>query len=206
MRDRSIEFVTACQDAAEKGFVPRIAVFFSARNRANGAVETLGLWTGSEDRTLVVKRPSDGVAETRAYYGGKIKSIGEIERRSDMDVRTATITLHHIKDAATLLVRTYDVRNAPVEIHEVLFDPQTGAQIVGEIEFEGIVAEAPIRTPRKGEEGAITIKAVSRVMADLARTNPAKASYEEQKKRSGDEWNLYAGVVESWQLPWGRSA
>ena len=54
--------------------------------------------------------------------------------------------------------------------------------------------EAPIRLL---ESDAISM---------LTRTNPARRSYENQLRRDGDELNLYANAVGTWQVSWGENA
>ncbi|MFD1330263.1 hypothetical protein [Mycoplana ramosa] len=192
-------------NATTDGLVTRMAVWVSARNRATGLPAEVGVWDGDEDLGLTVISGATGATVTRAYYGGgALLKVSDIPRVSDFTVQTVTIDLSQIADAALAITREYDLHLAGVEVHEILLSPATGQPVGADLPvFVGIVDGAPVRTPRVGGEGSAVLKCVSEVMALLTRTNPEKASYEAQKLRDGDEWNLYAGVVETWEIPWG---
>ncbi len=191
--------------ATKDNLITRMAVWITARNRGSGVSEEVGLWDGDEDLGLTVISGATGNTVTRPYIGGgALLSVSDIPRVSDFTVQTVTIALSQLAEAALAVTREYDLHLAGVEIHEILFSPETGQPVGADLPvFVGIVDGAPIHTPRPGGEGSATLKCVSEVMALLERTNPEKASYEAQKLRDGDEWNLYAGVIETWELPWG---
>ncbi|CAD7055481.1 hypothetical protein RHAB21_00726 [Pseudorhizobium halotolerans] len=201
--------ITAVQSAAtDAGLITRLAVWVVAKNRATGLPEPIGVWDGDEDIALSVIDGETNQVVTRPYYGGgNLLTVSEIPRTSDFTVQTVSIDLSQLATVAQLVTRTHDVHRAHVEIHEILLHPETGQPVAADLPlFLGIVDGMPIKTPRIGGEGRATLKCVSEVMSMLTRTNPEKASYEAQKLRGGDEWNLYAGVIETWDLPWGQKA
>jgi hypothetical protein len=131
--------------------------------------------------------------------------VSPIARTADLTIQTVTITIGQIAAVAQQLVRGYDLRLAPVEIHDMAFDTITRQPSAApEIAFLGIADGAPIKTPAVGQDGNVEISAISAAIAMLERTNPAKSSYEGQKRRSGDEFGLYSSTVANWQIPWGQ--
>jgi hypothetical protein len=205
MRNQPSAITSALATATEDGVITRIAIWIEARNRASGEVEEIGCWDGDEDTELSVIRGRDGATVTRPYYGGAPLKIGDIVRSSDLTVQTLQIDLSQLADAVRLAVRTHDVARSPIEIHEILLSPETGRPLAADLPvFHGIIDGAPIKTPRVGGEGSTVLSCVSEMMALLDRGNPEKGSYEAQKLRGGDEWNLYAGSVETWDIRWGQ--
>ncbi|WP_440410611.1 hypothetical protein [Neorhizobium petrolearium] len=206
MRNQPAALTAALANVPATGVSSRKAAWIVAKNRETGAPEEVGLWTGDDDANLTVIRGADNVTVTRPYLGGgNLLKVSDIPRVSDLTAQTVTIDLSQIADAVQLLLRTYDVHRAQVEIHEIVLSPETGQPVAPDLPiFLGMVDGAPIKTPRVGEQGRATLKCVSEMMMMLRRTNPEKASYEAQLLRDGDEWNLYAGVVETWELSWGQ--
>ena len=91
--------------------------------------------------------------------------VSDIPRVSDLTAQTVTIDLSQIANAVQLLLRTYDVHRAQVEIHEIVLSPTTGQPVGPDLPlFLGMVDGAPIRTPRVGGEGRATLKVVSEMM------------------------------------------
>lgn len=205
MRNQPTAITNALSTATRDGIIVRDAVWISARNRDTGAAETIGFWAGDEDTPLSVIRGIDGVTIARDYRSCPALKVGDIVRSADLTVQQLKIDLSQLADAVRLAVRTHDVARAPIEIHEILFSPETGRPLAADLPvFQGIIDGAPIRTPRVGGKGKVELVCVSEMMALLDRGNPEKASYEAQKLRSGDEWNLYAGAIETWDIPWGQ--
>ncbi|MGV0909266.1 hypothetical protein [Martelella sp. FOR1707] len=207
MKSVSAAFIAALVGAREKGLVARSLVYVTARDRATGVPVSLGFWTGGEDLDIDVIDGSSGGIVTRTYLGDVNLEVPEIPRVSDMTIQTVDIELSQIAAAVQQLVRGWDARLASVEVHQLLIDPATG-QAAGpaEVTFLGIVDGEPVETPAAGEEGGITLHLISAAIAMLARTNPLKSSYEGQKRRQDDQWGRYSGVVENWDIPWGRDA
>lgn len=205
MRSQPLEITTALSTATADGIVVRRAIWIEARNRDTGAAEELGCWDGDEDVNLTVIRGRDGATVARPYYGGAPLKIGDIVLSSGLTVETLSIDLSQLADVVRLAVRTHDVARAPIEIHEILLSPETGRPLAPDLPiYQGIIDGAPITTPRIGGQGKVALRCVSEMMALLDRGNPEKSSYEAQLLRDGDEWNLYAGSLESWDIPWGQ--
>lgn len=208
MRDIDPSMLDALSAAPRYGIVPRRLAWFIAKDRTTGAAATGGIWTGSEDLNITVISGTNGSLVSRPYIGGMaLEGIGDIPRTSDFTVQTVTINASQLADAAQQLFRQYDLRMAQVEIHEVLLDPATGNQLApAQIVMLGRVDGAPVKTPRRGEAGSVTIKVVSDVMSMLTRTNPRKSSYQGQLVRQNDQWGKDSAVVATWKVPWGQKS
>ncbi len=208
MRNISSALLAAITGARQNGIAPRTLVYVTAKNRTTGLPESIGVWSDHDDSNIPVLSGITGLQETRLYYGGgALLQVSDIPRVSDLTVQTVTVDLSQIADVAQRLVREYDVRLAKVEIHQVLLDPASGLPVsIDAPVFLGEVDGAPIKTPAIGGRGSISLKVISDAISMLTRTNPRKSSYEAQKRRQGDEWGLYSGTIETWNIPWGQKA
>ena len=173
-------------------------IWIVARNRDTGAPETMGLWTGSSDRTFTVE------GEVRSYKGaGQILDIPPIQSRMGPYVQMQTIGLAAASPEVAQAIRGYDSKAAPVEIHVARFDPETDALLGIDRAFKGGIDTVSIETPAKGEPGGAVTAELASAARDLTRPLTHKISDESQRQRSGDRFLRYAdiaGMVERW---WG---
>ena len=190
---------TAAYLAARDGYHAEILIWVKARNRATGTEEALGLWTGAEDMGFVI----DG--DTRTYSGaGAMLSAEPIIYAIGLDVRVQRFKLSGIDETVAQLVRGFDARLAPIEVHRALFDPNSGALIdAPELRFRGVVDELPIHTPETGGEAYIDLVAASQ-SRDLTRTLSLRKSDESQRLRGGDRFRQYADVSGAVTTYWGE--
>ncbi|CDN93473.1 hypothetical protein [Agrobacterium tumefaciens] len=205
MRNQPFEITEILNNVKDDSLIDRKAVWVVAKNRQTGLKEGIGVWNGDEDIGLTVIEGEIGLTVTRPYYGGgNLLSIGDIPRVSDFTTQTVTIDLSKIADAARKITREYDLHRAYIEIHDITLRPDNGMPAAAEEPvFIGIVDGAPIKRPAIGGQGKATLKVMSEVMRMLRRTNPEKSSYEAQRLRDNDEFYLYAGQIDSWEIPWG---
>ena len=205
MRNQPFEITEILNNVKDDSLIDRKAVWIVVKNRQTGLKEGFGVWNGDEDVGLTVIEGENGTTVTRPYYGGgNLLQISDIPRVSDFTVQTVTIDLSKIADVARKVTREYDAHRAYVEIHDITLRPDNGMPAAAEEPvFIGIVDGAPVKTPRVGGQGKATLKIVSEVMRMLERTNPEKTSYEAQRLRDNDEFYIYAGQIETWEIPWG---
>lgn len=202
---RSIDSGTynALVNAPENGLVERDLVWITAKTQAGGSAG-YGFWNDLDTVTVSVIDPATGVTVNRDFTGdGSIIAIDRIPLTSDLTVRTITVTLSPLHKTVEQMVRGNDVRNAPVIVYRLLFDPATHSPVGAAIpHFVGFVNKAPIGTPKVGEEASIELSVVS-VIRELTKTNPAKKSDETQRRRSGDRMYRYLGTADV-PIFWGR--
>lgn len=202
---RSVDSNTSNYLNAGKGVIPRNFVWIKARNRDTGAAEYVGFWNGLDSVDVSVIDGVSGLPVTRTYHAaGSLLAVGTITRTPELEVRTVRVGLSQISEAVQLAVRGYDVRHAPIEIHEGYLDLES-RKLVGDaiVDFVGWVNGAPIDTPAINQNGGIQLDCVSHSRM-LTKTNPAKKSHETQKRRSADKFRQYNTVAGQWQYWWGE--
>lgn len=185
--------------------VVRDLIWVTAKNRDTEADETLGFWSGQGTPTIAVVDGITGLSVSRAFRGlGGALVIGDMPLTSDLTVRNMTITLPQTDDIVQLLVRGYDVRNAPIQRYRAFFDKNTRALLAdAKADFIGQIDEAPIITPKKNTAGSITLKCVS-TTRELTRTSSEVRSHESQLLRSAtDTFYKDTASVSDWEIPWG---
>jgi len=185
--------------------VARTLVSLTVKNRLTGAPVPLGFWMDAGPGAFNVINPRTGATEGRAFVGDALISVGEIPLISDISVREVEAVLAAIDDDVQEAVRTYDVRNAPIEIHRVYLDPVTMLQVApARCRFLGQVDTAPIETAAEGGASTVTLSCTSTTQ-ELRRKNPDVASHESQILRSStDDFYRDTGVAGDWTLFWGK--
>jgi hypothetical protein len=208
MRNIPTAFFNALNNVRDTGAIPRQFAYFTAKNRSTGSPVYIGFWKGDEDITISVVNPFTGLQEGRTYFGAQNLNISEIVRVTDMTTQTINVSLSQISPAAQQLFRDYDIRLAKVEIHEILLDTNSRQPVATPIAvFIGEVNASPVTTPAIGEDGSLSIDAVSDAIAMLSISNPAKSSAEFNRRRlANDTFGQFAGTVSTWKVPWGTKA
>ena len=108
-------------------------------------------------------------------------------------------------DNAELAIRGYEPRQAWVEIHRGLFSTSTRELLAPpEPHFVGRIDKAIINTPAEGQSGTIELTC-SDDLREMTRTNPARKSHEQQKRRSVDLFRQYNTTAAEWQIYWGEA-
>lgn len=196
---RDYDSPTAAYLGARAGTVIRILIWAEAKNRATGLVETLGLWTGAEDRVFTV----DGVART--YFGaGTVMQVPPISYGTGLAVRMQRLTLSPLAPAVGDLIRTYDCRFAPLQIHRALFSTGDGALVAEPHRvYKGFIDEVQVITPEAGGEARCELTVASSARL-LTRTLALKKSDATQQLRSGDRFRKYVDVSGSVDVWWGE--
>lgn len=197
MRSYSAPTLAAFQDRT--GLVARLLVWVVARNRGTGLPEALGLWTGLEARAFTI----GGAARTYQGAGG-LMNVPPIQMAGGLAVRMHRLALSPISQEVIDLVRTYDARFAPVEVHRALFDPVTGA-LVDEPHrlLKGFVDEVEETTPEAGGEAGLEVVVASSARL-LTRRLALKRSDETQRLRGGDRFRRYVDVSGEVDVYWGE--
>lgn len=204
MRPISTENQTAL---AARELVARDFLWIVAKNRDTGDPVNVGFWSDIESVTASVLDPDTLLPVIRTYYGaGGLVSIDSIPSVSVVQVQDVKIVLSQLDEFVEQAVRLYDVKQARVEIHRGLFDPDTRNLISPAIvRFVGFVNQVEITTGQENSEGGVTITCVSHTQ-ELTRANPATRSHEDQKTRSAtDDFFIDAAVTSEWNIQWGAA-
>lgn len=178
-------------------------VWISARNRATGAVETAGFWTGGEDLAFTVE------GQVRPYFGiGQVVRVPPILSRVGGVVQMQELVLSGNSPEVEAALRGYDPQLAPVEIHVARFNPLTGALLGIDRVFRGTVDKAPRQIPAKGGEGTEWTLSLASGMRALTRTLTTKRADASQRVRRlpdgrEDRFFRFADVAGSVERFWG---
>lgn len=184
---------------ARTGVSVHVLVWISARNRSTGATETLGLWTGDEDRSFVIGGAS------RSYLGaGGILGLEPLMMQTGLVVQMQELRLSFVTPEVQSLILTYDAAFAPVQIHRAFFDTTTGALVAEPRRvWSGYVDRAPLPTPEIGGEAALAVQMTSAARA-LTRPLTLTKSDAVQKARGGDGFRRYQDVSGKVTVVWGE--
>lgn len=196
---RSFDANTAAHISSATGFYARVLIWIIAKDRSTGAPTPLGLWNGDDVLSFTI----GGVART--YYGaGALLGIDPIIYGSGTFVRTTRANLSPIAPEVAQVIRGYDPRLAPVEIHRALFDAETMALIAEPHRvFKGWIDEVRITTPEIGGDASCEVTMASAARA-LTRTLPLKKSDETQKLRGSDRFRRWADISALVDVYWGE--
>ncbi|MDE4059776.1 hypothetical protein [Phaeobacter gallaeciensis] len=185
--------------AARGGLVPQRLVWIKARNRSTGAVEAMGLCSGLDDLTLTLG------GEVRTYLAvGALLQSEPITAGSGLAVRVHQLQLAAVAPEVEGLVKGYDTRFAPVEIHRVLFAPNSNQMAgVPHPVFRGMVNSIDFPTVEPGGSPSCTVEVVSETRV-LTRTLATKKSDDSHKARGGDRFRRYGDISGAVPVYWGE--
>lgn len=206
MRDSDSGTLTALSAASARGLVPRNLVTILARPIGGGDPEQFCFWNGVLPVDVALPSGATGEMETRSFAAdNSLLDVGTIRLTTDLTVRPVTVRLNSLHPRVDLLLRSFDVRLAPIEIHRVPLDPDS--QLLAGVpacRFFGVVETMPRTVPAAGSEGNLTLNCISDTV-QLTRANPIKRSDEAQKRRSGDRMLRYAALAPTWPIEWGEA-
>lgn len=182
-------------------------IWIVARHRETGDPVSDGYYSDDHTITCNVIDPDTGSEVGRAFYGaaGYI-SRSPIARVSNLSVQTVAIDMSQVSVRVNELLRTYDVKQAVVQIFQGLLNPATRALVAPpRAIFVGFVDRAEITTPAEGQEGKATLHCASHTQ-EMTRSNPDTRSDASQRVRDPDD-DGFSDVVNvgDWVLPWGRA-
>ena len=184
---------------ASGAIMARRLLWITARNRTTGAAETLGLWDGDDHQDFVIG------GQTRTYFGaGGLIGFEPLVAQVGLAVRVHTAHLSPLTPEVAQVLRGYEPRLAPVEIHRALFWPDSHNLVATPRRvFKGQIDHVQITTPEIGGTAVAEVQMVS-VAASLTRSLALKKSDEAQKRRSGDRFRRYSDVSGAVDVWWGE--
>lgn len=185
--------------AARRGLVAQRLIWIQARNRSTGAVEAMGLCTGVDDYSGEIE------GEARIYVAaGSLLQSEPITAAPGLAVRVHQLNLAAIAGEVEDLVKGYDTRFAPVEIHRALFDPATRRAVGAPHRvFRGLLNSIDFPRAEPGGSPACVIELVSETRA-LTRSLALKKSDESHAVRGGDRFRRYGDISGAVPVYWGE--
>ncbi|AVO36594.1 hypothetical protein [Pukyongiella litopenaei] len=179
--------------------VVRQLIYFWARDHDTNAAETIGFWNDAIDGTVTI----DG--SPRTYIGrGAFQGTEPIIASPGLDVRTLQAAVAVPSSAVEDMVKGYNTRFAPVEVHRVFLNPETRAAVGSPIrDFRGFVEG--IDWPDGSETSAAwaTIRMVSETRI-LTRKLAGRKSHQTFREWGGDFFRRYGDVSGSVPVYWGE--
>lgn len=176
------------------------AIWIEARDMATDAPFPVGYWTGDDATTLTVG------GQQRTYYGaGAALSIEPITYQLGAVVQTQRAALGPLAAEVRQVLRGYDTRQAPTEIHLVMLNA-AGAVTSVERAFKGVMDRFEINEGPMDDAGNSTVTCDVELVSDarfLTRTLPLKQSDASQRKRNqNDRFRQYADVAGEVKVVW----
>lgn len=204
MRTASANTIAALNNAKLRGLKPRNFIWFVAKNRTTGSPQSFGFHGDIDTFDVTVINGETNLPITNTYYGdGAIRHVSRIPLTVGLTIRRVSIELSNVHAAVNDMVRGYDVRNAKVQIHRGILDPDTNLLVDNPmVHFMGTVDSVEPLRPSVGSEGGVSVECVS-ITNELTRTNPARASDAYQRSRSDDRMLRYVDIMGDVKVVWG---
>lgn len=175
-------------------------IWLTARDRATGAAETLGLWTGADHRVITLS------GQDRTYHGvGAVLGLEDLVAAADLKVSDWSFELSSLHAQVIEAFRTYDARLAPVEVHLWDWDPLTGLPgAAPDRVFRGTIMEADLPTPPEGGTATASVRCVSDAWRLTRGLTLKRSDAALQARHPGDRFRQYAEISGAVQVAWGE--
>lgn len=182
-------------DAAGQAFLTSRApkevqwlLWVTAADLVTNAPVSIGLWTGADHQSFTV----GGVART--YYGAQgALQIPPMSYASGTAIASLEVSLAVSSEAETL-VRGYNTRFKPAEIHCALFNPATGGLVSLARAFTGKIDGTPIATPVKNGVATISLRLVSSARQGTITSNARKSDASQRLRLASDTFRLHGDL------------
>ena len=176
------------------------AIWIVARDMATGAPHHVGYWTGDDAAPILI----DG--QSRAYYGaGAALEISPITYQLGAVVQTQSVSLGPLAPEVRQVLRGYDTRQAPVEIHLITLD-DLDRPSASDMAFQGVIDSFEIVDGPIDDFGNSTVVCQVEMVSDarmLTRTLTLKQSDASQRLRNpNDAFRQYADVAGEVRVTW----
>lgn len=178
----------------------RWALWIIARDMATDAPFQVGYWSGDDAARLTV------AGQARDYYGaGAALSVEPLTYQLGAAVQTQRVSVGPLSPEVRQVLRGYDTRQAPVELHCITLDPQ-GKVLAVEEAFRGVIDTFEIADGPLDDAGNYTVTCDLELVSDarlLTRTLSLKMSDASQRQRSDtDRFRKYADVAGEVKVVW----
>lgn len=185
--------------------VTRDFMRITARVRATGVPIAQGFWSDVGPVNAQVIDAETGAITSYDFEGaGALIAIDPIPMVSNLTVQTVDVQFSQLDERINELMRTYDLRQAKIEIYRGEFDPATMVMVEPAVaRFVGFVDGAPVETGAENSEGSVKLTCVSSAQ-ELTRGNPDTRSHESQIVRApGDDFLQDVTAVADLVIFWG---
>lgn len=198
---RTLDPSISAELAARDGIRARLLVWIEARDRVTGAATPGGFWTGDDHQDFVIG------GATRSYWGaGGLLTTPVLQMEAGLKVRTHRLTFSPLAPEVQQVMRGYEPRGAPAELHVAWFNKLTGDLIAApERVFKGFVSSVRITDAKVGDASTVEVGLVSAAQY-LTRTLALKKSDETLRARApADGFRRYTTVTGAVTTVWGEA-
>lgn len=177
------------------------AIWIEARDMTTDAPFPVGYWTGDDAATIAI--PGAG---NRTYYGaGAALNVEPLTYQTGAVVQTQRVSLGPLAAEVRQVLRGYDTRQAPVELHLATLDP-AGAVTAIERAFKGVMDRPEFGEGPIDDAGNFTVTLDNELVSDarmLTRTLNLKQSDASQRLRDPDDgFRKYSDVAGEVKVTW----
>lgn len=198
---------TATQTALEAETVaPRDFLSIFAKRRDNGEIVEDCYWSDEGTISADIIDPITGLVTSRTFQGGgAMIQTSAVPLVVGLIVQNVTAQFSQVDDRVQQLLRTYDARQARVELHRGMVDPQSGLLVAPATpRFSGFVDQLEVPTAKQGDEAGITATLTSHTQ-ETTRSNPATRSDADQRLRSAtDGFFRHVTTIGEQNIYWGQ--
>lgn len=198
---------TATQTALEAETVaPRDFLSIFAKRRDSGEIIEDCYWSDEGTISADIIDPITGLVTSRTFQGGgAMIQASAVPLVVGLTVQNVTVQFSQVDDRVQQLLRTYDIRQARVELHRGMVDPQSGSLVSPATpRFSGFVDQLEVPTAKQGDEAGITATLTSHTQ-EVTRSNPATRSDADQRLRSAtDGFFRHVATIAEQNIFWGQ--
>lgn len=193
---------------AARQLVARDFLWIVARTRDVFPVSvSVGFWSDVGNVSASVLDPDSGSPVTRSFYGsGRLISATDVSLVSNITIQTVRLRMSQLDDLVNQAIRTYDVRQARVELYRGLFDPASRAMVSPAFcRFVGFVDRVEIQTAPAREPGHAQLTCLSHTQ-EMTRSNPDTRSHQSQILRDPTD-TFFEGAEQAGEIEhfWGKA-
>lgn len=195
-----VDAAQLAQFQEREGTEIHVALWVTGRDRATGAAESLGFWTGDDTEVLTVG------GEARTYFGaGAVIEVPPIRASVGLAVRYHTITLPPFLPEVLTALRQYNPKGARAELHALPFDIHTGRLLGSPVRLiKGRIEAAPENLEPGPGQSRVELTIASSARA-LTRTLPRYRSQAALSARApGDLGREYIDTAAEVTVPWAE--
>lgn len=185
-------------------------LYIEGRDKETDAIMNFYFSNLRRDETVGIHDPQTDSTLNRPYLGGgHIVTLPPIKRSQALTIDQHVIELSLVSADVKNMIYGYNLTRAHFEWHKGQLSSETGKLLALPLcEFYGFLDGIDDKTQAPDDKGKmISTVSISVVPhhAELEYSNQIFRSYEEGKKRDGDEIFLWVDEVGDWMIPWGKS-
>lgn len=172
-------------------------VWTTVKDLASGDPVSFGIWSGDDHQEITI----DG--DDRLFYGAQGGlDIPPIRYRAGTGIQTMELGLSVSPEAETI-VRGYNTRFAPIDLHCALYDPADGSLLDIRRMFHGFIDGTPLVTPERNGQAKLTVRMVSQARKGTMTINAKKSDASQRERDPDDDFRQYGSLGTVASDPWG---